>query len=196
MNKQITVNDIEATVFEVEASEILGYWFTEQVKSRGWYTCLVTGTKKRGKEVIDLIEKQAELAKELEEQAQAEIIEEEPTKEVKSKSRKKKAKSLEEVQAKYLHVHRIITFEIPEDQVGEGVDTVSTLNSATDTSNFTEKLFDWTEDEILSGRTSYVFYEIKCVDCGKLRVIKPQDAFQVKRCEACTLKHRKANRRK
>lgn len=35
---------------------------------------------------------------------------------------------------------------------------------------------------------------INCVDCGKERVIKVQDAFQVKRCIECQKKHR--NRRR
>src|SRR5690606_8883836 len=35
---------------------------------------------------------------------------------------------------------------------------------------------------------------INCVDCGKERVIKVQDAFQVKRCVDCQKKHR--NRRR
>ena len=32
--------------------------------------------------------------------------------------------------------------------------------------------------------------DIKCVDCGAMRTVKPQDVFQVKRCVGCQSKHR------
>lgn len=36
---------------------------------------------------------------------------------------------------------------------------------------------------------------IKCADCGAERSVKPQDAFQVKRCKICQKAHRDARRR-
>ena len=36
---------------------------------------------------------------------------------------------------------------------------------------------------------------ISCVDCGRDRIIKVQDAFQVKRCVECQKKHRNRRRR-
>jgi hypothetical protein len=37
--------------------------------------------------------------------------------------------------------------------------------------------------------------DIVCVDCGATRTIGKGEAFQVKRCEPCQLKHRKALRK-
>lgn len=37
--------------------------------------------------------------------------------------------------------------------------------------------------------------DIICVDCEAVRTIKPQDAFQVKRCVACQTEYRREQRR-
>jgi len=36
---------------------------------------------------------------------------------------------------------------------------------------------------------------ITCVDCGTVREVATQDAFQVKRCKACQKRHRSRQRR-
>ena len=36
---------------------------------------------------------------------------------------------------------------------------------------------------------------VSCMDCGNERIVATQDAFQVKRCVPCQLKHRKAMRK-
>ena len=38
--------------------------------------------------------------------------------------------------------------------------------------------------------------EISCVDCGELRVVKVQDAFQVRRCVECQKKWRRIQRKR
>jgi ribosomal protein S27E len=35
---------------------------------------------------------------------------------------------------------------------------------------------------------------IKCIDCGAIRTVHVQDAFQVKRCVLCQVKHRNSKR--
>ncbi len=39
-----------------------------------------------------------------------------------------------------------------------------------------------------------VLVDIKCLDCGAIRTIHKQDAFQVKRCVECQKKHRNTQR--
>lgn len=52
---------------------------------------------------------------------------------------------------------------------------------------------DYVKPEIATKKAKTV--TIICIDCGDERVIKPQDAFQVKRCVACQKIHRSSARK-
>lgn len=209
------IHKLKLTIEELQASQTLGHWYTEELKSKGWYTCAVTEKKLRGLEVEYLISKQERLVQEIKENDNdlyaTETIEQEESEEIeqdepqedelfvdapeppapeppvanekpKAKPRKKKIKSLEEVKAKYPHVVGIEILKVSDEEM-----------RSSDISNMvytrfpamTTKLAGFICTEIENGKREFTLYEIQCTTCKKSRVIKPQDAFQVTRCEAC-----------
>lgn len=108
--------------------------------------------------------------------------------------RKPKGIDAEAIKAKYPHVTDVITINIEDSRAEEG-DTMGILHTEFPAPMST-KLMEQICGEIEAGKRTFHLVRIACVDCGETRVIKSQDAFQVKRCEACTTEYRKANRRK
>ena len=60
--------------------------------------------------------------------------------------------------------------------------------------DITEKLMNHLTETNIIGKTCKMV-KINCVDCGRERMIKVQDQFQVCRCQDCQRKHRNAMRR-
>ena len=60
--------------------------------------------------------------------------------------------------------------------------------------DITEKLMNHLTETNITGKTCKMV-KINCVDCGRERIIKVQDQFQVKRCPECQKAHRNAMRR-
>ena len=60
--------------------------------------------------------------------------------------------------------------------------------------DITEKLINHLTETNIIGKTCKMV-KINCIDCGRERMIKVQDQFQVCRCTDCQRKHRNAMRK-
>lgn len=60
--------------------------------------------------------------------------------------------------------------------------------------DITERLMNHLTETNVIGKTCKMV-KINCIDCGRERIIKVQDQFQVCRCQDCQRKHRNAMRR-
>ena len=151
----------------IERARIEGFtnWLSEEA-NRGWHTCLLTGKKFRGQEAKDMIEMQKQAIIEWETEAKQEEAEYE-------------AQVIADIEQYYL-----------ESQEAEQTNTEN---------DHAEALILDDDDgiEVTDNLRQYLLTHpgtktivINCSDCGKKRRIKPQDAFQVKRCVSCQKKHR------
>lgn len=138
-------------------------WLSEE-SNRGWYTCLITGKKFRG--------------------ANAEEIKEEMDKFVKVINA---AENQQEAEAEVAMAEA----DQEEEFHNELDNAVAELGQ--EDSTMTGRL----ENHIAARSAAHggqpkgvKLTSINCEDCGEERIIKVQDAHQVKRCVSCQKKHR------
>lgn len=157
----------------IERAQIEGFtnWLSEEA-NRGWYTCLLTGKKFRGQEAKDMIKMQEQAIIEWETEAKQEEAEHE-------------AQVIADIEQNYLESQEA------EEQAKAENDHAEALILGDDGIEMTDKLRQY-----LLTHPNTKTIVIDCVDCGKKRRIKPQDAFQVKRCISCQKKHRNKLRAK
>lgn len=140
------------------------------VGNRGWYTCQITGKKIRGQKAKAILAKQEELMEWVIEQIEQEQIEE--------------AKA-EEAEREYIE-----SAEAEQQVEMENLLAEIQIAGHIEKGKITKRLVAHIQTAGRPMKTT----TINCVDCGKERIIKVQDAFQVKRCVDCQKKHR--NRRR
>lgn len=151
-------------------------WITEGTAVKGWYTCEKTGKKFRGEAALEQLKEQERQIDLMITVMQDIEMEEEMDEELS-----------EEVQHKAKMA--LVNADMPTvEQVSE---VLSSSNLIID--KMTETLVNHVALEQVQGK-SIKLITINCEDCGAERLIKPQDAFQVKRCEDCQKKHRNAMR--
>lgn len=151
----------------LEMGNELGYWLDSKGANRGWYTCLVTGKKFRGEEARNMLKKQDEILEAKEEMKLEEEAILEKEKKVEAEAKKEElAIEAENQHAKMLDLQDIEPHKITNRLVNHIATSGRPIKTTT----------------------------INCKDCGKERVIKTQDAFQVVRCVECQKKHRNKRR--
>lgn len=141
---------------------------------------------------IDAGEEQTD-AEETKEEAQETPVVAQEEKPKAKKPQKLKEINLADIKEKYPHVVAIVDIDVSDQEDNIEADSMGVMHMSFPA--LSEKLTYKTENEMIKGKRVFRFYEIEC-DCGESRIIKPQDAFQVKRCEVCTEEWRKAKRRK
>lgn len=192
-------------------------WIEEGTAVKGWYTCTITGKKFRGADAAAQLEKQEvaiermlqmaadcemenEMDAELEffaeqepaiGEEQAKAIEEAANEEIASAD---STDTDEEAMTGEINAEPVVntaTVQVNVDVKGHEADTLGAVHMTlgNDIGKITETLMLHIEDEAIKGK-GVKLVTIQCVDCGADRLIKPQDVFQVKRCENCQKKHR------
>lgn len=192
-------------------------WLEEGTANRGWYTCIITGKKMRGEEAREQLAMQEQSIQDMMEVIQELEGEEEESQETQedislplensegiavadSNSEPKKVAhkrklSLDEVQEKYPHVIKIVNIEFTDEDMNNK-DYMGLLQTKADLQGISDSLADWLCLQMDTGKNDFCFYRIKCGDCKEYRVIKPQDAFQVKRCDNCSRAYKNQRRKK
>lgn len=135
-------------------------WINEGAAVKGWYTCEITGRKYRGEEARLALQTQAAAVDLMIEEL---IAQEEATEDISLASEEP--------------LTVVIAGDIQEPTEG---------NREVE---MTEVLMNHVAIEQVKGKPVKLV-QISCVDCEAPRAIKPQDVFQVKRCEDCQKRHR------
>lgn len=156
----------------IERAQIEGFinWLSEEA-NRGWHTCLLTGKKFRGQEAKDMIEMQEQAIIEWETEAEQEEVEHE-------------AQVIADIEQDYLESQ-----EAEEQTKAENDHAEALILDDNDGIEVTDNLRQYL---LTHPGTKTII--INCADCEKKRRIKPQDAFQVKRCISCQKKYRNKRR--
>lgn len=161
----------------LEMARMMGFehWLDEEPNGRGWYTCLLTGKKFRGAQAKAMLEEQRHAMEERMSEIQ---IEEE-----KMEAEEQAAREIEE-QAEAAGDDQ------PEEQMMKPEQTGLPQG---DQYRYTQRLADHITISRIIGKPVKTV-AIQCIDCGAPRIIKVQDAFQVKRCPECQRKYRSRKR--
>lgn len=164
----------------LEMARMMGFehWLDGGPNGRGWYTCLLTGKKFRGAQAKAMLEEQRRA---MEERVSEIQIEEE------------KMEMMEQIALEIEEQAEAAGDDQPQDQTAEQDQAVAADLPQDDRYRYTQRLADHIAISRISGKPVKTV-TIECIDCGMPRIIKVQDAFQVKRCPECQRKHRNRKR--
>ena len=164
----------------LEMARMMGFehWLDEEPNGRGWYTCLLTGKKFRGAQAKAMLEEQRRA---MEERVSEIQIEEE------------KMETAEQIALEIEEQAEAAGDGQPEEQMAKPEQVEVVDLSQGDQYRYTQRLADHIAINRISGKPVKTV-TIECIDCGAPRIIKVQDAFQVKRCPECQRKYRNRKR--
>jgi len=152
----------------------LGCWIEEGTAKKGWYTCQITGRKLRGQEAQEQLQRQREAIARAEVEQEHELALEQQ-------------KLAQEEVAVTAEVSKREAVDVATDEVVRQIGIPSNMKE------IGNKMTARLRSHLLQ-RGGVDLVSIRCIDCGAERLIKPQDAFQVKRCVDCQHTYRKAKR--
>lgn len=167
------------------------HWINDGTAVKGWYTCEITGKKFRGDMAWAQLEKQ-----EADIQFMITMIED-----TNMENEMDDELGEDTQHAAKMALVNAGLMSRPEREgkmvarIMESVDkpTAAPVDKGDLEGQITDALAVHLNEEADKGK-NVALVTIQCEDCGAKRLIKPQDAFQVRRCEECQKKHRNAMR--
>lgn len=179
-------------------------WIEEGTAVAGWYTCILTGKKFRSAGA----EAQFALQAELIEAAEAAQAAQEYYAEIASGGEEPEVVEANEqaldgqADREDIDFNKVDLDGLTANEAERLAEDLNVLNRpqydhlTQRQSNMSGKLWDHIHSEaaFVAAPDGVKLISIDCCDCGVERKIKPQDAFQVKRCAICQNKHRNAVR--